>query len=403
MPRHLRPANRSTIRQHNEAVVLGVIHEHGPISRTDIAEITNLSPATITGIMSKLIRQGLTREIEVGASTGGRRPVLVDIDRDSGCVVGIKLTDSHLIAALTDLGAGTLANETVPLGLDRSPAAVANEIARLVDRLRAHAGARRFFGVGIGLAGAIDRRAGIVRFSPYLGWRDVPLRELLQREIGRPVVIENDLSALTLAERWFGGGAGVSDFVVMTLGRGVGLGMVLGGRLYRGGHGAGGEFGHVTMDPSGPVCECGKRGCLEAFAGEPALERQIQAVCGEDLSLTEGVARARAGDPVTSDIFASAGRLIGLALAGIVNVLNPTRIIVSGEGVHLFDLLEDQVRGTLSANCFDGLYADLDLVTEPWGDDAWARGAAGLMLDELFHARVNVDALDESPVAIGTR
>lgn len=384
-------ANRQTIRQINEALVLGVVHDHGPISRTDIADLSNLSPATITGIMGKLIRQGLAREREAGASTGGRPPVLVEIDRDAGCVVGVKLTETHLIAALTDLGAEVLAQRTAPIGNDTSPVSVVEALAEVIGELRAEAPTRRFYGAGVGLAGAIDRRGGMCRFSPYLPWRDVPLRALLSSRIGRPVVIENDVSALTLAERWFGGGVGLADFVVVTLGRGVGLGMVLDGRLYRGGQGAGGEFGHITMEIDGPRCDCGKHGCLEALVGEPALARRIAATFGPDVSLASGAEMARAGQPEALAVFASAAQTLGLALAGVVNVLNPTRVIVGGEGVHTLDLLLEPLRSTLATHCFDGLFDDLDLVVEPWGDDAWARGAAGLMLDELFHARLNLD------------
>src|SRR5215207_1323049 len=128
----MRSANRQTIRQINEAAVLGVIHDHGPISRTDIAEVTSLSPATITGIMGKLIRQGLAREREGGISTGGRPPVLVEIDRAAGCVIGVKLTEHHLIAALTDLGAETLAERSSPLDADRNPKTVAAALAGVV-------------------------------------------------------------------------------------------------------------------------------------------------------------------------------------------------------------------------------------------------------------------------------
>jgi N-acetylglucosamine repressor len=397
MSLRLRSANRQSIRQINEAVVLGAIHDHGPISRTEIAEVTHLSPATITGIMGKLIRLGLAREREGGISTGGRPPVLVEIDRDAGCVVGVKLTESQIVAALTDLSAETLAERSAPLGDDRSPEAVAAVLSETVLQLRAEAPDRRFFGVGIGLAGAIDRRAGVCRFSPFLPWRDVPLRSLLEPRIGCPVVIENDVSALTLAERWFGGGTGYSDFLVVTIGRGVGMGMVLDGRLYRGGQGAGGEFGHITMDPDGPECDCGKRGCLEALVGEPALVRQIKQTCGSDMTLGQGAALARDGDAGAKQVFARAGTTLGLALAGVVNLLNPTRVIVGGEGVQTLDVMLPSMRESMAAHCFDGLFDDLDLVVEPWGDDAWARGAAGLVLDELFHARLDLSD-DGAPV-----
>lgn len=376
----------------NEAVILGVIHDRGPIARTEIAGITSLSPATVTGITGMLIEQGLVFEQEIAESTGGRPPVLLSINRDAGCVVGIKLTESQIIAALTDLGAGTLASRTIELGGDRSPAAVIELVAGVVNELRQDFLDRQFYGVGIGLAGAIDRRAGVCRFSPFLQWRDVPLRLLLEKRIDRPVVIENDVSALTLAERWFGLGAGLTDFVVVTLGRGVGLGMVLDGRLYRGGKGAGGEFGHLSVDAGGPLCDCGKRGCLEALVGEQALTRQVAEALGSTYTLADGAERARMGDAQAAEIFNQAGDTLGIALAGIVNLLNPTRIIVGGEGVHTLDLLLEPMRSALATHCFDGLYDDLELIVEPWGDDAWARGAAGLVLDDLFHARLERDS-----------
>lgn len=403
MSPRIQSATRTHIRQINEAVVLGLIHDRGAISRTELADLASLSPATITGIIAKLIRLGLVREQEIGYSTGGRPRVLVEFARDAGCIVGVKLTEAQLIGALTDLGAETVAQHTVSLGSDRLPEAVVRELGNLVASLLNEAPGKRLFGVGVGLAGAIDRRAGICRFSPYLPWRDVPLRALLEARIGRPVVIENDVSALVLAERWFGGGAELSDFIVVTLGRGVGMGMVLDGHPYRGGRGIGGEFGHITIDPDGPRCDCGKFGCLEALIGEPALTRQIGALLGRDMSLAEGAERARAGEEAVRAIFSDAGETLGLALAGVINVLNPSRVLVGGEGVEMLDLLLEPMRAALTAHCFDGLFADLDLIVEPWGDDAWARGAAGLVLDELFHARLELDAGDgeRSPVGAG--
>jgi predicted NBD/HSP70 family sugar kinase len=311
-------------------------------------------------------------------------------------VIGIKLTETQLIGALTDLSTETIAQHVLPLGTDRSPDAVVVKLERLIGLLQAEAPERRFLGVGIGLAGAIDRRAGICRFSPYLPWRDVPLRALLEARIGKPVVIENDVSALILAERRLGG-AELTDFLVVTLGRGIGLGMVLDGKPYRGGHGAGGEFGHMTMDPHGPRCDCGKYGCLEALVSEPALTRRISEVRGQDTSLAEGATLARAGDESLRAVFASAGETLGLALAAVINVLNPSRVTVGGEGVDMLDLMLEPMRAALTAHCFDGLFDDIDLIVAPWGDDAWARGAAGLVLDELFHARLDIDM--NAPVA----
>ena len=385
MTLRLRSANRRLMREINQALVLGLIHDRGPISRTEIAEFAHLAPATVSGITGDLIEQGLVYEHEAGVSTGGRRPILLALNRRAGFVLGAKLTETHLVVALTDLAAEIVDQRQLPLGTDRRPEAVVAALAGLVAELRALQPDRRLSGLGLGMAGAIDRRAGVCRFSPFLRWRNVPLRSMLEARLGLPVVVENDVNTLAMAERWFGAGAGVADFVVVTLGRGVGLGMVVDGRLYRGGRGAGGEFGHVTVEPDGPPCECGKRGCLEALVGELGLRRRLREAVGRDLTLTDGAALARAGDPTARAVFSEAGRTLGLALAGVVNLLNPVRLIVGGEGVETLDLLMESLRAALAEHCFDGLFADLELVVEPWGDDAWARGAAAMMLDQLFH------------------
>ncbi|MEA2512686.1 MAG: hypothetical protein QOJ59_2173, partial [Thermomicrobiales bacterium] len=211
-----------------------------------------------------------------------------------------------------------------------------------------------------------------------------PIGRLLEERLALPVVLDNDVNTLTLAEQWFGAGAGVADFLVVTLGRGVGMGMVLDGRLYRGGNGGAGEFGHATMATDGPLCDCGKRGCLEALVSSPALLRRLQSTLGSDVTFDEAVALARAGDPTARAVFAEAGRILGLALSHLINIFNPPLLIVGGEGAVAADLFLDPLRETLRANSFDGFFGDLRLVVEGWGDDAWARGAAGLMIEEMF-------------------
>jgi predicted NBD/HSP70 family sugar kinase len=372
------------MREINQALVLGIIRDQGPIPRSEIARAARLSLATVSGITGDLIERGLVYEHEVGASTGGRPPILLALNPRAGLVVGVKLTETQLVAALTDLGAEIVERRAVRLGADHRPETVATVLVELVAELRAAHPSGRILGLGLGMAGAIDRPAGVCRFSPFFGWRDVALRDLLETRLGLPVAIENDVNTLTLAEQWFGAGVGVADFLVVTLGRGVGMGMVLDGRLYRGGRGAGGEFGHLTIEPDGPRCPCGKRGCLEALVADPALVGALTAVLGRPIGLAAAAALARAGDGAAAGIFARAGRTLGLALAHLVNVFNPTLLIVGGEGVQVLDLLLPSLETALAAHCFDGLFADVKLVAEPWGDDAWARGAAGLMLDEYF-------------------
>lgn len=380
----LRSGNKQLIREINKSLVLNLVRDHGVISRTDIAEAAHLSLATVSGITSELIEQGLIYEHEEGTSSGGRRPILLALNRRAGLVIGAKLTETHVVAALTDLNAEIVAQLEVPLGSNHSPEGVVSVMCDAVTGLRAAQPDKPVFGVGVGMAGVIDRRTGVCRFSPFFGWRDVPLRSMLEQRLSLPVMLENDVNTLTIAEKWFGAGVGVSDFLVITLGRGIGMGMVLNGHLYRGGCGSGGEFGHITMVPDGPQCDCGKRGCLEALVSDPAIERRMQAALGRAMTIEEASNLARQGDVTASSIFASSGRTLGMGIAQLVNIFNPPLLVVGGEGTRVLDLLLEPLQQALQACCFDGFFEDMRLVVEPWGDDAWARGAASLMLEELF-------------------
>jgi predicted NBD/HSP70 family sugar kinase len=384
MALQLRSGSRELIREINQSLVLNIVRDHGPISRTDIAQTAHLSLATVSGITNTLIDQGLIYEREAGVSTGGRRPVLLALNAQAGLVVGVKLTETQIVVALTDLGADIVEQRAVALGPNRSPEAVVGRLVVLVNELRATYPRRRVFGLALGMAGVIDHQKGICRFSPFLQWKNVPLRQLLEHSLDLPVVIENDVNTVTMAEKWFGAGVGIADFLVITLGRGVGMGMVLNGQLYRGGCGGGGEFGHLTMVPDGPRCECGKRGCLEALVSDPAIIQRLHVSLGRELTMDEAVSLARQGDATAQGVFAAAGRTLGIGIAHLVNVFNPPLIVVGGEGTRALDLIMEPLQESLSAHCFTGFYDDLRLVAEPWGDDAWARGAASLMLTELF-------------------
>ena len=391
--------NRDLIRAINLSIILNTIKMNGAIARAEIARLTGLSPATVTGITAELIQDGLVYEKEPGDSSGGRRPILLAINPDGGYVVGIKLMEDHALGALTDLEATLLTKQSQPLsGLD--PAGVAQALGQLVANLlaqmreKSNAPSPRLMGMGIGLAGIIDADQGIVRQSPFFGWKNVPLRDLLQEQVHTPVYVDNDVNTLAFTEKWFGAGQGVNNFLVITVGRGVGLGIVANGQFYHGARGGAGEFGHTVVQPGGLPCTCGKQGCLEAYIGDPALLLQAQAVFqrGELPSLPQTpedlVNLAEAGEPAAQAIFANAGRLLGQSIANLVNVFNPERILVNGEGVRAGHWLFDPMCTAIYKHTMPGLRDDAEIRIEPLGDDAWARGAASLVLHELFESPV---------------
>ncbi len=385
--------NRDLIRAINRSIILNVIKTEGMVARAEVARRTGLSPATVTGITADLIAEGLVFEKEPGDSSGGRRPIMLAINPDGGYVAGIKLMEDQAVGALTDLESRVLCKETIPLD-SREPGAVVAALGDLVELLVARASAARtllvgfsprLLGVGVGLAGIVDSERGVLRQTPFQKWHNLPMRDLLQARIAVPVYIDNDVNTLTLAEQLFGSGQGLEDFLVITVGRGVGLGMVFNRQFYRGARGGAGEFGHTVIDPRGAQCDCGKRGCLETYVGDPGLLRAAGELISPAPDSTAALlALAESGDERARGVFAHAGEILGGAVANLINVLNPQRIIISGEGAVYGRWMFDALLVAVDAHATPALRSDVVIKVEPLGDDAWACGAASLVLRELF-------------------
>lgn len=382
----------------NRSVILNSIKANGPIGRADVARATELSPATVTAITAELIDEGFVYEKAAGDSSGGRPPILLAINPLGGYVVGIKLMEDHAIGALTDLEANILERHQLPLK-NRSAENAVEVMAELVELLLTKGSVLRskLIGVGVGLAGIVDSNHGVLRQSPYFGWRDMPVRDSLKQILDVPVFIDNDVNTFTLAERWFGSGQDIRDFLTVTIGRGVGLGIVTNGQFYRGAGGGAGEFGHIVVDSEGPLCECGKHGCLEALVSDPALVSQAQqavAAAGLDFvvnNVVDLVQLSEKQENFAMTILRSAGEIFGQSIANLINIFNPARVLISGEGVRNGELFFNAMKTAVQEYSMPGQYADLDLRVEPWGDDIWARGAASLVLQQLFESPVTKD------------
>jgi len=380
------PGNRKLIRAINRSNVLNSIKKHDSIARTDIARELALSPATISAITAELIEDNLVFEKEAGDSKGGRRPILLAINPKGGYVIGFKLTEDNVTGVLTDLKSTVIANITNSLK-GHSTETVIRAFEDGVEELLNNGKVKKskLLGVGIGLAGIVDSQNGILRHSPILGWSNVPLGDLLKKSLGVPVTVDNDVNTLTFNEQWYGIGQGIDNFLTVTIGRGVGLGMVVNGQLYRGPHGSSGEFGHTVMDPDGPICDCGNRGCLEALIADPGLIKKARTVLGDNELTMEGLmSRAQDGDDAALRIYSEAGNTLAWGIANLINVLSPGLIIISGEGVRAGDYIFEPMRSALPKYVMPGLGKDTEIQVDTWDDNAWARGAAGLVLGELF-------------------
>lgn len=383
-------ANRNLIRSINRSIILNAIKTQSEVSRAAIAHLTGLSPATVTAITGQLIKEGLVFEKTTGDSTGGRPPIMLALNPRGGFVIGIKLMEGQAVGALTDLNATILAKDSINLSGVEVETAVETLVA-LVTRLIHGSGIRKkqLMGVGIGLAGVVDYAGGIVRHNPFFGWQNIPLRDLLQTRLKVPVFIDNDVNTLTLSEKWLGVGKPVDNFLVITVGRGVGMGIVLDGRIYRGRAGGAGEFGHVVVDPSGPLCDCGKHGCLESLVSDRALvsiaRREVDAAIDSLDGLLE---LAQAGRPEALAVLRRAGGLLGREIANLVNVLDPNLIVISGEGIRMGETFFSAVRSAFHENVMPGLAEDTEIRVDSWGDDIWALGAASLVIAGIFNSPI---------------
>ncbi|MDV9173241.1 ROK family transcriptional regulator [Streptomyces sp. W16] len=355
---------------------------HGPLSRTDLARRLDLSAGSLTRLTKPLIESGLLVEVPDGGSPAevrqGRPSQPLDVVAESRTFLGFKVTEDMVYGVVTTLRSEIVARLDRPL-TTHDPAEVADQLAEMTGELTA-----RFptlTGVGIGVGGLVQDRA-VVRESPFLHWNNVPLAELVEERTGLPVVVENDVAALVEAETWFGAGRGLDRFVVLTIGAGIGYGLVLGGKRVPYAEEDRGFGRHWILNPNGPLTPAGERGSAVSLLTIPSIRYQIQAATGQDLTYEEILARAAAGEPMPSRVIDEAARALGALVAQIANFVLPQKILLAGEGVGLIDVAGKAVDDTLRAHRHP-LAAPLDVETKVSDFHDWARGAAVLAIQVL--------------------
>lgn len=381
-----RRGSRSLLRDLNVSLLIELVRRAGTVSRADLARQSSLSAPTVSTIVEKLIKRGIFNEVSIAPSSGGRPPVLLSIDPKAGYVIGIKLRADGLTTVVCDLDAQIVASRDTDMSLVGNPAAAILAIEQATLRVLREAAVpqSKVLGVGIGLPGIIDTDRGVCNFSHLLWWRDVDLAGPLRKRLGLPVWVDNDVNTLAVAEKWAGDAPDARDFVTLSVGRGVGLGIVIDRSLYRGANGAAGEFGHIIVEPGGAKCECGRFGCLEAIVGEAALCRRVSEVLGRDIARIDLLALLEAGDGVAIEVVSAAGRKLGQAVANMMTLLNPELLIICGEGTELGSAFIDPIVSSVREQTFGNLGHSVGVKVQRWGDEAWAVGAATLVLRESF-------------------
>lgn len=393
-------ANRNLMRAINRFAILHAIRDAGTISRVDLARRTGLSQATVTGITAELLGEGMLLEKEGGRSDGGRRPVPLALNPGGAYTVGVHLSVDQIAVVLMDLQAGILKTHTKALEPENyTPERMVEVLVESVQTClwQADFTKKQISGIGVAIPGLIDSRTGFVHYVPNYKWNNIGLADRLRERMGVAVYVENSANTLAIFEQWFGAGRGADNFLLITTEHGIGAGLVLDGKIYRGSSGIAGEFGHTVVDDQGPLCRCGQKGCLEAICGNNAILREAKEAIrrgqwviktGEP-TIEEVLADAKGGNPALRAIYQRVGRTLGVGIGNLCKLFDPEKIIITGKGVLAGELLFGPMRETLPPGISFTREARIRLHIQEWQPTLYARGAGALVLQEVYQSPAN--------------
>lgn len=388
------------IRAQNRKAVVDCLRRRKAAARIEIAQHAGVSPATVTVITSELIEDGVIREEKTPAdrngSSRGRPRTRLELNPDAGFAVGIKISMHQASISLTNLSGEIMGSKIVPMRANRdAPERIADICMTQIQEVISHAGIDPglVLGVGIGVPGYVEYPSGTVRWAPVFSRPDVPFREIVEQKTGFRTFIDNDANMTALAEKWFGVGRQYPTFLVVTVEHGVGMGLVIDEKLYRGAKGFGSEFGHTKIVVGGALCRCGQRGCIEAYASDYAIAREAN-VLGFTTDIDDPFALqsriehliklSDEGALSVISIFERAGTMLGTGIANLVDVLDPPVVVLSGARARSAKAFFSALSKAIESNTLLGAETKVDLRVNSGGDEVWAHGAAALVLEETL-------------------
>lgn len=381
-----------------QARLLAQLRDDGPLSKAQLADRLQVSRTTIGAEVGRLGELGLAIEAGPAASRGGRRSTLVDLSPDIR-FAGISIGATGLSVGVTDGRLTTLAVQHRRSDIKDGPEKVLALALEVLRDAMAEAGVDRLSGAGVGVPGPVDFHRGVSVSPPIMpGWDGFPVRDAVSRELGCPVVLDNDVNVLAVGEQHAGVARNARDFLFVKIGTGIGCGIVVDGELYRGVDGCAGDIGHIRVDDFGPTCACGNTGCLEAFAGGAALARDATAAARSgrsealaallaekgELTAADISAAVGQGDPVAVQLIRDSGRRVGQVLASLVSFFNPGLIVIGGGVTALGHSLLAEIRGVTYRRSLPLATGSLPIVLSELGAEGGVIGAARLISGAVY-------------------
>lgn len=406
MKRRYRTADQNWVRERNLAIVLSYLWDaRQPVSRTHLTQMSGLNKSTVGSLLAQLQSWGFVREGGVSDPRPGRPSVLVDINPNAGRLIGVEIGVGFVSVVVTDLKTNVIWRSKVDGSDLASPATVEAQSLEQAECLVEDAIARtassgsRLFGIGVGVPGLVDHATGTLLFAPNLRWSNVPIRERWQKRFSVPVIVENEADAAALGERMLGVARNTDNFLYLSAGVGLGGGLFIDGKLYGGAGGFAGEVGHMTIEPEGPRCNCGNRGCWETLVGPVAIVRRVRRaveegqaarlldLCGGDvwaIRMDHVLVAAAEGDPAVLAALEEVGRYLGIGIANLINAFNPSLVVLGGvlslAGPYILPRAQREVDTRALAVARRGV----NIVLSAFKFDACVMGGTALVLREIL-------------------
>ena len=390
------------MKQLNVSAVLKVIRDNGSLSRADVAKITGLTPASVTNITKMLIEDEYLVECKVGQSSGGRPPIMLELNPNARYVIGISIGVGMIDVVITNLSAEIILKKSIEINEERYDYDfVFKELVKLINEVIecSKIEKEKILGAGVALHGIVNARTGMSIYSPYYGWKEINIKEALENELNLGVYVDNDVRAMALGESWFGITKDISNFVTLNISNGIGAGIIINNKPYYGVDFSAGEIGHIVVEGDGDKCNCGNYGCLETVAsnnnitkkaiklikqGTNSVLKELKADINQ-LTIEDISEAAKLEDELAISIIKEAARYIGIAITNLINILNPTAIVVVGEifenTFYAIETLNEIVKNRgmkLSSE-------NVKIIKSMLGRDAAVVGASTLVIQELFN------------------
>lgn len=399
------------MKQLNISAVLNVLRTGGKMSRAEIADITGLTPASVTNITKLLMNAGYLNETGIGESSGGRPPVILELIPEARYVIGVNIGVGLIEAVITNLDAKIIIKKSIEIrdrAEDKEYRLVLNKLSSMINEIIEESTIEKdkIMGIGIAMHGIVNTSTGISEYAPYYNWKKVQISKAIEEVFQCPVYIDNDVRAMALGESWFGSAKGIDNFITINISNGIGAGIIIDNKPYYGVDYSAGEIGHIVVDVDGPKCICGNYGCLESIASNKSLVKKAVKLIKqgtetqilkskqdvEEVTITDICDAAEHGDETAITLLKEAGSYIGLVISNLVNTLNPMQVVMVGEIMLSNEYALGSIKATVKKVGFQLPAQRAKIIQSALGNDAAVIGAATLVLQEVFRGKEFAEA-----------